>query len=358
MEGASDPRPLEAAYCIAMAGLDAGAGAKSLACELPRFLDRNWQIQPLIYAALTPVGGGSDAWRRFADSSIAIEAFSSVQLTALGECCDALEAAGIRYALLKSSAVRLKVYADPVHRTGWDIDIAVERDALPCAADALQRIGFRFAQFNPQTRRFAPADPRLRAEVEAEHYELGFLVRRSRVKGLSARQVQAIRRTLGGSRHWHLDDDEQLCCYTTVDVHHGLSLEVSTSELLKSACPLPWNGRQVWLPSLPWLAFHVVYKLYWEGVHAYGKGLYQYADVCRLVQRMTDAEAEGLILLLESANLRSAAFFVLRRLPTAFRTALPTPLEKYVSECGKPEGEDPIACNDLGDMWDKLWGRR
>lgn len=110
------------------------------------------------------------------------------------------------------------------------------------------------------------------------------------------------------------------------------------------------------MPSLPWLAFHVIYKLYWEGVHAYGKGLYQYADLCRIVRCMSASDMEGLVVLLDEANLRAAAFYVLRRLPTDFGTTLPAILAQYVRDCGKPDHCDAVACNDLGDMWEKAMG--
>lgn len=333
----------------------------SVLADFASLARRNWQIVPLLRSALQHSGQERHrpaAWVEFLNESLAVEAFSAVQVEALGEVCAALGEARIRYALLKSSAVRLTCYGDPVHRTGWDLDVAVAHHDLGAVTEVLEELGYAASQFNPLTRRFGAADPQLRAAVEAEHYELGFMVRRNRVRGLSRGERAAISGRLAESRHWHSDDNGELCCYTTIDVHHGLSLEISASELLLSAKPFIWNTREVWIPSLAWLAFHVIYKVYWEGVHAYGKGLYQYADLCRIVGRMQEKDACELIALLDAAHLRAAGYYVLRRLPTALGTPLPDSLTDYVAACAHPEAQDPVACNDLGDMWDKLWNRR
>lgn len=355
--------PAEAMFCAALASASVDVSNPAALRDIVAIAQRNWQTQPLIHDHLQglswPACVAADAdWLAFQRQSLALLAFSTIQLQSLAELCDALSAAGIRYSLLKGSAARLIGYANPLHRTGWDMDVAVEQQDLGRAADVVFELGYAPAQLDHKSSRFTLADARLRAAVEANHYELGFIVRRNRVTGLLPVQAQAIRDTLDGSRHWWVDADGQFNCYSSVDIHHGLSLDISASELLVSSRRLEWDGRVVWVPNLAWLVLHLIYKLYWEGVHAYGKGLYQYADLCRLVALMQPDDDRELMQQLDAANLRAAAYYVLRRLPSAFGQPLSGDLANYVEACGLPESDDPMRCNDLGDMWEKLWNRR
>jgi Uncharacterised nucleotidyltransferase len=363
MDNSEEARQVgEASFYSILAGTTPIVIADEALANVAEFSRHNWQILPLVYACLRQVKANSElnslVGNVFVDEAVAIEVFSTVQLQALMEICEALATTKIRYALLKASAVRLECYQDPLHRTGWDIDIAVEICDLNRTKQLLEALGFYPAQFDTKTGRFAPADPVLRASVEQQHYELGFLVRRNRIFGLSEEQLTAIERHLSKSRHWHTDNEGSLCCYTCVDVHHGLSLDMPTSALLEHSRPIIWSGLEIWVPSLAWLGFHVIYKLYWEGVHAYGKGLYQYADLCRIVGLMDSSDVYQLIKLLDGSNLRAAAFYVLRRLPTVFGVDLQEEIRDYLESCAIPENDDPLMCNDLGDMWEKLWNRR
>ena len=338
--------------------LSASVEYKASAVEFPKFVFRNWQVQSLVSSNLMQGmdKDKSSSREKLFHTTNAIRAFSKVQLNALMEVCRAFSGQ-IEYSLLKSSALRVAYYDDPISRVGWDIDIAVDKENIPAATVKLQALGYEFSQFDSQTKHFSPADPMLRAAVEAKHYELGFLARRNRITGLSQEQMDSISRVHSDGGQWHIGSDGQFYCYTTVDVHHGLSLDLSVANLVKEGVEIEFEGQGISIPRASWLAFHVIYKIYWEGVHAYGKGLYQYADLVRLIKKLSEVEVLNLIKLIDDSNLRVAALYVLRRLPYHFDTLLHPHLQNYLDTTMPKVGSDPMKLNDLGDMWEKLWGR-
>lgn len=344
----------DALFCAALAGRPVTAARPDAMAAVAALARQNWQVQILVSDHLKGRRGDPT----FRQEVMALRAFSALQLKALGEMCDALSGAGIPYALLKGSAARLFCHADPLVRTGWDMDVAVAPSDLAAAAEAVFALGYYPAQLVPGGGRFELADPDLRAAVEARHYELGFIIRRNRVNGLGATDRAAIEATLGSRPQWWRDAEGALNCYSSIDIHHGLSLDLPVGDLLAGARPLEWAGRTVFVPEPAWLALHLIYKIYWEGVHAYGKGLYQYADLLPLLARLDAGDIARLIDLIETHNLRAAAYFVLRRVPEAFGQPLAGDLEQHLMVWAQPEGDDPLCCNDLGDMWDKLWNRR
>ena len=328
------------------------------ASEIPEFVFQNWQVQGLVEERVSTDNQSelSASMTRLKNSTGAIRAFSKIQLKSMSEVCESLSGE-VRYSLLKSSALRAAYYTNPHARIGWDIDIAVDKQQLPLATEVLLSLGYEFAQFDSNTKRFSPADPVLRAYVESQHYELGFLVRRNRVLGLSDDQKDQIRSTIRDGGYWHIDENGDFYCYTTIDVHHGLSLELPVTQLIEDGQSHDFGQQTVTLPSPSWLAYHVIYKLYWEGVHAYGKGLYQYADLIRIVLKLDEREQSNLIERLESSNLGIPGLYTLRRLPKHFGMDLPDTLAEYVGSMAPRVGVDPLQKNDLGDMWEKIWGR-
>jgi hypothetical protein len=108
-----------------------------------------------------------------------------------------------------------------------------------------------------------------------------------------------------------------------------------------------------------WILYHVVYKLYWEGVHDYGKGLYQYADIIRLVPSLTPDQFRRFARLAARFNMEVGVHFVLRRLQSDFRLETSPEIAVFIERvAAAPRGRSPRQDNDLGDMWPKLWGYR
>jgi len=158
---------------------------------------------------------------------------------------------------------------------------------------------------------------------------------------------------------WHELPGGELACYVYADIHHGISLDTPVEPLVRSARRVRTSGGTVRLPALEWMLFHAIYKLYWEGVHNYGKGAYQLADVARLTPLLDAAAAERLVSLLREVNFCAGAHYVLRRLEPELGVALPPPLRAFVERTATPPpGREAFELNDLGDMWPKLWGHR
>jgi hypothetical protein len=251
------------------------------------------------------------------------------------------------------------------------VDVGVSRSSLRQAEDLVRQVGYRPVQKNPINNRFEPAEPALRAAVEAQHYELCFFARRLQVTNLEGEILAAIRAEPWAQRFWLEADGPEPWCYAFVDVHHALSLDIGLYDLLENARRVASGGSAARIPDDAWLTAHLIYKIYWEGVHHYGKGLYQFADLVRLVPSLDGSTCTRLIEILERENLVAPAHYTLRRVP-AFGVELPAPLMSFVAETFEPPGQgdsersDPFATsaasptrlNDYGDMWARVWGQR
>jgi hypothetical protein len=243
-------------------------------------------------------------------------------------------------------------------RAAWDLDIGVPKSTLSRAEALALSVGYQPAQQNAQSGRFYAADPKLRADVEAEHYELGFLVRRLQVTNLSSETIAALRDEVWTHKYWFDINSDAPCCYASVDIHHALSLDIPLAELLSHTRKLHVAGETFTVPDDAWLAVHLVFKLYWEGVHSYRKGLYAYADLIRLIPRLESEPFERVTAILEKHNLLAAGHYVFRRLPL-FGLDLPDHIVHFIEATASPPlTTEPLQANDLGDMWPKLWGRR
>ena len=323
-----------------------------------------WQVLPSIpqqeiddrlAAVLRPNDHG-----RLRHCWLAVLAFAKAQVQGYRPLLDALRDNGLRYSLLKGSATAAVLYPEPWMRAAWDLDIGVDAASLRDAESLADRVGYRPAQQDPRTHRFYRSDASLRASVEARHYELGFLVRRLQVTNLDEETLEAIRSEPWTHRFWFDVETDAPWCYASVDIHHAISLDIPLDDLLSHTHEALLDGRAVKLPSDAWLAAYLVFKLYWEGVHSYGKGLHGYADLLRLVPRLDHTSFGSLVDILGRFNLIAAGYYVMRRLP-AFGVAAAEPIASFLDQAATPahgRNDDPLRANDLGDMWFKLWGRR
>ena len=321
-----------------------------------------WQVLPSlsregIYSGLPPLLHGVDS-ERLQQAWLAMTAYSVVQVAAAAELLAGFRGTTVPYVLLKGSAAACTVYPLLHQRTGWDVDLGVASADLAQAEEAVIAAGYHRSQQDPASKQFYESDPNLRASVEAQHYELGFLAKRLVVSGLpqdAQRAVEAWAQSAAG--HWFIDADGQPSCFATVDVHHAVSLDIPLDEALASAYPLTVDGRPTSVPGPSWLAFHLIFKIYWEGVNAYGKGLYQYADLVRIVEVLQPSDFDALVKMLRHHRLEAGGHYVLRRLPE-FGVGLPTHVRDFLDETAHPRGNSPTEENDLGDMWPKLWRSR
>jgi hypothetical protein len=322
-----------------------------------------WQVLPSVGQKLLQ-DKGVDSYqpslaKKLRDRMHAVTAFARVQTALCQRFTEALESGGIPYTLLKGSAARLIAYPHPFMRTGYDIDVAVSSIHIRAAEAISLELGFTQAQWNDESKRFRRANPSLRAAVESQHYELGFLVRHQVIHGLEKEVEQAIRCEMAYKNLWHSTKSDDLACYVTLDIHHGISLDINVDPLIRSSQRWVNESYVASIPDGKWLLLHLIFKIYWEGVHNYGKGSYQYADLVRLLPLTTENQLEALLELLQRYNIEVAAYFVLRRLENHFGLSLPQCLRQFIDKMAKPSREAmPMALNDLGDMWAKIWGYR
>lgn len=317
-----------------------------------------WQVLPAVARAFP------EAWRAHEDLAAleraagALEAYGRLHTSLTLELADRFDDANVQYVLLKSSAARYLVYERPDLRVGWDIDLAVPPDQLARAERAARAMDFQPAEFDTRLMGFVPGEEVRRGEVAGTHYELAFLVYRADVGSALAPAQRAELAPLPIAPAFPASADGSSLCDVALDIHHALALDISGDAVFDTPGEAPAGRRTVRVPRAGALAFHLVFKLYWEGVHEYAKGLYQYADLARLVPTLAASECRVLVHHLEAANLEVAGLFVLRRLPWAFEVALPEVLSAWIDDvAGRARTGEPQMHNDLGDVWPRLWGR-
>ena len=332
------------------------------ACD---FAYDNWRVLPAVLPRLERWLGRrratTELLKPLRERAVAVRALAELETVCQQRLSGELRRRGIAHAFLKSSALRWFAYEDPQARCGWDIDVGVTQARLSDARALAHDLGYVQAEGFVDPPWFRPADPDRVAATEREHYELGFLVRRVQVRDLEPQVERSIRAHVaaGGRTSWHLTSVGALACYVTLDIHHGISPEIGLDPILATSRDLKIAGLQLRIPRPAWLLAHLVYKIYWEGVHEYATGGYQYADLCRLVPRIDDKEVAFFRLIAARWRLEAAAHFVLRRLEPEFALRPSAALRKLIADTSVPDPDlDPIEQNDLGDMWAKLWGGR
>lgn len=343
--------------------------AASLPTETPTDQDRadaatlllrSWQALPACLPRYQRWLGPERADPLVLARAAAVRAQAQLQNQVWLRVTKALRHAGIPYVALKSAALRWLCYPNPTDRCGFDCDIGVPKHAIRDAERLVLDRGFQPAQWREDRQRFEPSNPLLRLLVEAVHYELGFIVLRRRVRGLRCATKEAIRRQRGEIPNlWHEHDRADPYCYAVLDIHHGISQEITVDDIVSSARRFDVGDNHFQIPRPAWAAVHLIFKIYWEGVHNYDITAYQYADLCRLIPLMDADECGLLVELLHRWQLTAAGYFVLRRLPDPFAVPLPETLHRFVVDAALPDRSiRPKDQNDLGDMWGKIWGRR
>jgi hypothetical protein len=300
--------------------------------------------------------GGTALGERIVDEIIAARACSALQMEQLRDLHRVLTAAGIPYVVLKGAAVREFAYPDPLLRSAEDIDLGVSKSAARATEEALVAAGFELAEWDPIARAYRRANMVRRRLVERDHYELGAIVRRVVVAGLDDPVDRTLRRsTRETGATWHVLADGRLACYVILDVHHGITGRITTAPILDTRV----DRAGLPLPSIAWCLFHAVSKIYWEGIKTYRTGLHQYADLLALLRVSTDPDVEALLALVEAHDLTIGAYYVLRRLESAFHWPASATVTRFLAaHTDADEGRSPLRMNDYGDMWPKLWGYR
>jgi hypothetical protein len=329
-------------------------------CE---FLLCNWQVLPAclprLLAWAAPSGLAENHCQPVIDRAVSLRIIARLQLILTRRLTDLFQRECVPYVLLKGSAIRHLAYVEPDQRCGKDLDIAVPRKYIKKAQELAQTCGFIPSEWHQESKRFSLANPGLRAAVESQHYELGFLVRRQTVIDLDPADEASIRRDIPSQIMWHLTADDKLACYVSVDIHHGLSHEMPVEPLVENAWTYQYEKWCLRLPPIEWILLHLIYKLYWEGVHNYGKGGYQFADLIRLLPRINGKCFRRFVQLLEQFKLEAAGFYTLRRLESNFGIRLRADVMEFLAVAGRPSAAlKPIYENDLGDMWPRIWGVR
>jgi hypothetical protein len=294
------------------------------------------------------------------DVTTAVRALARMQMLLATRFAAELERRNIPYVLMKGAAASLTLYPEADLRSGLDVDIGVPRRHVREAERVAKEQGFVSAAFDEENRHAHKVNEYVKHAVESQHYELACLNRRQIVHGLAPEVEAAIRRSIPTPRTWHETEAGELGCYVTFDIHHGICLDIPVDSMVDSARTVNGQDQSVRVPQPEWMMLQLIFKIYWEGVQRYRmRGLYQYADVVRLVDEIKGPAALRLFELLKQYELEAAAYYVLRRVETDFGLTVGPELRDFLNEASIPPTDySPTDLNDMGDMWPRLWGFR
>jgi Uncharacterised nucleotidyltransferase len=328
------------------------------------FLLRNWQVLPITGPRFLDWVDRKHQDRpevaQIRDVTAAVRALARMQMLLSNRFVTELEQQDVPYSLMKGSSAALTLYPEPDLRSGLDVDVAVPRRYIRRAERIAREQGFVPAAFDIDNRHAYSVSESEKRAVEAEHYELVCLNRRQVVQGLSPEDDAAIRRSIPTPRAWHETEEGELACYVTLDIHHGICLDITVDEMVDSARKETHHGYTAWLPQPEWMMLQLIFKLYWEGVQRYrSRGVYQFADLVRLIEQIEGDVATKFFRLIEQYDLEAGAYYVLRRLETDFGLKLGPDLRDFLTRASVPPADYlPSEVNDMGDMWPRLWGFR
>lgn len=325
---------------------------------------RNWQVLPVTAPRLQDwIDRGfqdSPEVRNLRDVTAAVRALARMQMLLANRFAEELERRGVPHVFMKGIATAFALYPELDLRSGLDVDIGVPEGHIRAAERIAREQGFVPAAFDPDNRHVRRISESQKQMVEAEHYELACLNRRQVVRGLDPDEDAAIRRSIPLPRAWHETEDGQLACYVTLDIHHGICLDIEVDSMVDSARRDTRNGYSAWIPQPEWMMLQLIFKIYWEGVQRYNsRGVYQFADVVRLVPQIQGETASRLFDLLKQYELEAGAYYVFRVLESAFGIKLTHELHEFLVRASIPPRDKlPEEVNDKGDMWPRLWGER
>lgn len=328
------------------------------------FLLRNWQVLPTMAPKFLDWVDRKHQDRpevaQIRDVTVAVRALARIQMLLSNRFVTELEQRDVPYSLMKGSSAALTLYPEPDLRSGLDVDVAVPKRQIRRAERIAREQGFVPAAFDMDNRHVYSVSESEKRAVEAEHYELVCLNRRQIVQGLDPEDDAAIRRSIPMPRAWHETEDGELACYVTLDVHHGICLDIPVDEMVESARKETFHGYTAWLPQPEWMMLQLIFKIYWEGVQRYrSRGVYQFADLVRITGQIEGDVAAKFFELLERYDLEAGAYYVLRRLETVFGIKLGPDLRDFLTRASIPPTDYlPSEVNDMGDMWPRLWGFR
>jgi len=333
--------------------------------EACRFALSNWHVlqvtAPLLMRWAHQRYKSNPFWNLIKERTLSLSLLGRLRIMLLKRIVETLDYEEIPYVLLKGTALGFTTYSSPTARVGQDIDIGVPAAYLRDFEKAVLTLGFEPGQWLDAEGVFCSPDFVERAAVEAAHYELGYLVRRQVLRNLSKHNDSILRRNIASEpkQTWHVTSDGRLACYLILDVHHGLTQSISIDNVLESSKRISYQGSEFRVVSNAWALFHLISKIYLEGVNNYITGVYQYADLTRLVRLLTRADIEEVKTLLNRYVLRAGGFYVLRRIESVFNEKLPLSLRTFIDSASLPPlNSNPVEENDFGDMWQKLWGYR
>jgi len=328
------------------------------------FLLRNWQVLPIMEPKFLDwvdrKHQDEPRVQQICDVTRAVRALARMQMLLANRFVTELDRQNVPYSLMKGSSASLSLYPEVDLRSGLDVDVAVPRRYIRRAERIAREQGFIPSAFDEDNRHVYAVSEAERREVEAGHYELACLNRRQVVEDLSPEDEAAIRRSIPTPRAWHETEEGELACYVTLDIHHGICLDIPVDEMVDTASQETHHGYTAWIPQPEWMMLQLIFKLYWEGVQRYrSRGIYQYADLVRLVPQIEGDIAVRLFQILKQYELEAGAYYVLRRLENTFGLKPGPAIREFLTEASMPPIDAlPSEVNDNGDMWPRLWGFR
>jgi hypothetical protein len=286
-----------------------------------------WRLLPYVMPKFLDWVGkenrNSNCVKQLQAYATALTKFSQVQNTALLQIARLLNEKKVPYVFLKSSSLRWTIYDNPSDRFGADLDIAVPTDWLKVCESAIKELGFEPVQWNRGKKKFERANPILRRAIESRHYELCFFVHRQELEIISLEDENIVRSQMNKRpMMFYSSSDDKLYCNIILDIHHGLTHErnISVEPIINCHRIIEIDKTALNIPTSSWLLLHLICKVYFEKEDEQN-AIYQYADICRLINSISNEEHKHFCSLLREYDLEIASEYVLNRLKSILKTS-------------------------------------
>jgi hypothetical protein len=278
---------------------------------------------------------------------------TGVLLAELRAILDAFDAAGIRSALLKGTALAPLLYPEPGMRAMLDLDLMIFPDDVAAAVRVMHDLQYEHAVWNPDTDRVVPLAHHQIAEYRAPHYELPAFMKRVRTPtSVPPRIVPRSWRRKHLKCFVHPDGTVTFAIF--VDLHTNLSEGFDLEDVWRGASREPVLDRTAEVQSMTGMVWFLASRLYHEAFQLNVCKLSMFGDLhVILTKRFQDVDWNEVVRIAEKYGLQPSLFYVLTQL--GFLTTARIPDEVLTRL--RPNPRNVPASHDWGDILPKLLGR-
>lgn len=263
----------------------------------------------------------------------------------------AFESRGIKYFLLKGTALSGILYPDPLVRPMLDLDLMILPQDAHRARGTMRDLGYLHALWNPDTNAITPLATNQIAEYQSEHYELPAFMKRVYAKSPVPHQFVPKSWRKKHLKCW-VGKDGTLCFPIFVDLHINLSLGFDLVDVWNDVQQEKLFDRTVTVQSATGMLWFIASRLYHEAFHFNTFKLIMFGDLHTILHKRGDAvNWNQLIYVAKKYGMQPPLYYVL----TQLRNLTSADVPEHVLTALRPNRLGIPQIHDLGDVMPKLF---